>query len=168
MEGPGVPLSSCSADDLGSKGAPFSTAPAVVLTLLAGGARVPDDPDQTNAQNRPGPARRSQPGRDASAEDCYRNVCGTRPASCRGTPERAGEAATINQQQRKRVNLKALADEIGPSLLQRFTTTRDAWSLSFNQGADKASEICSALAGLTGSLVGQYETLASQKFADLA
>jgi hypothetical protein len=30
--------------------------------------------------------------------------------------------ATIGEQQRKRVNLRALADEIGASLLQRFTT----------------------------------------------
>jgi hypothetical protein len=82
MEGPGVPLSSRSADDLGSKGAPFSTAPAVVLTLLAGGGPgPPDDPDQTNAQNRPVRHAGASPVRKVkivagmrSAEDCYRNV----------------------------------------------------------------------------------------------
>ena len=118
MEGPGVPLSSRSADDLGSKGAPFSTAPAVVLTLLAGGGPgPPDDPDQTNAQNRPvrhagtGPIRRVMiVAGMRSAEDCYRSDIAT----------------------------------------------------------GSLAEFFSALAGLTGSLVGQYETLTSQKFADLA
>ena len=30
--------------------------------------------------------------------------------------------ATIGEQRRKRIDMKALANEIGPSLLQRFTT----------------------------------------------
>ena len=105
-----MPLSSRSADDLGSKGAPFSTAPAVVLTLLAGGGPGPP-------KNRPvrhagtGPIRRVMiVAGMRSAEDCY-----------------CSDIAT-----------------------------------------GSLAEFCSALAGLTGSLVGQYETLTSQKFADLA
>ena len=95
MEGPGVPLSSCSADDLGSKGAPFSTAPAVVLTLLAGGPPGPPT-GPIRRTHRIGPVRHAgaSPVRRVkivagmrSAEDCYRSVrrysAGVMPVACR-------------------------------------------------------------------------------------
>ena len=52
------------------------------MTVLAGGAGFADEPDQADAQNRPGPARGSQPGLQGvmivvwmrSAEEFYRNV----------------------------------------------------------------------------------------------
>jgi hypothetical protein len=79
MEGPACQLSSCSADDLGSKGAPVSTAPAVVLTLLAGGPGSADEP----RTRRIGPVRHARASPVCrvmtvvgmrSAEECYRSV----------------------------------------------------------------------------------------------
>jgi hypothetical protein len=74
---------SCSTADLVSEGAPASTAPAVFLTVLAGGGPAsPTTADQANAQNRSGPGRwKPAPVRRVmvvagmrSAGKCYRNV----------------------------------------------------------------------------------------------
>jgi hypothetical protein len=43
--------------------------------------------------------------------------------------------AVIGSQSRKRVDLKGLADEVGASLLQRFTTFRSAMLVRLQQRA---------------------------------
>ena len=49
--------------------------------------------------------------------------------------DRAGEehVAIVGSQSRKRVDLKALADEVGASILQRFTTFRSAMIVRLQQ-----------------------------------
>ena len=51
--------------------------------------------------------------------------------------DRVGEEqiAVIGSQSRKRVDLKGLADEVGASLLQRFTTFRSAMVVRLQQRA---------------------------------
>ena len=74
---------SCSTADLVSEGAPASTASAVFLTVLAGGAGFADDGGSSERAEGPDPARwKPAPVRRVmivagirSAEERYRNVC---------------------------------------------------------------------------------------------
>jgi hypothetical protein len=57
--------------------------------------------------------------------------------------DRTGEEhiAVVGSQSRRRVDLKGLADEVGASILQRFTTFRSAMIVRLRQRAECDAEI---------------------------